>query len=174
MNRIILCSLLVAIFSAPVVAQHHDSDITISIDNADIDIEAFFEELGASLEEALSGLSETDADISISIDEEQFEYSMEKFGESMEKLGESIEHAVKNMSIELKNLDADEIKRNGGNVNGRSLRDILEEVEDEYSQEVETVDRLLMKFRENGLYMEMDVTLESGKEIRNIRKTIDD
>ncbi len=148
-----------------------ETTLTVTIDNEEVDVEVAFEKLGETIEQAFEGI-EKGIDISINIDDQKFEASMEKFGEAMEKLGESIEKMVENMSIEVRNIDAQEIKNGNGKINGQRIKDFLREIEEEYDQEIETVDRLYMKFNEDDIRIEMDVTLENGKEIRNIKKKI--
>lgn len=149
----------------------NETTLTVTIDNEDVDIEVAMEKLGESLEDAFENVDKG-VNISINIDDQKFEASMEKFGEAMERLGESIEKMVSNMSIEVRNIDAREIKEGDGKINGTEIKDLIREIEDEYDQEVETVDRMYMKFSDDNIHIEMDVTLENGKEIRNIKRKI--
>ena len=157
------------------LAQKKNSDVSISIHDDDVDIDINIDDLGKTIEEAFASL---DGDFSIHIDDDDIDihvndvkFDWDDFERDLER---AVEKAVKNMTIELKDIDADEVRRGHSKFNGTDMRDILDDIEDEYNRDVETIDRMVIKFDDDYTYITMDVTLENGKEVRNIKRKIRD
>jgi len=150
-----------------------DSDFHISIDDEDVDIDIVIDDLSDAIEKAFESL---DGDLSIHIDDDDIDIKINDINidwdDFEDNIEDAIEIAVKNMTIELKDIDADEFKHGHADINNVELRDLIEEIEDEYHQDVERIDRLQLKFEDKYTIATFDVTLENGKEVRNIRKKI--
>ncbi len=157
------------------LAQKKNSDVSISIHDDDVDINIDIDNLGKIIEEAFTSL---DGDFSVHIDDDDIDIHVDdvriNWDDFEQDLERAVEKAVKNMTIELKDIDADEVKRGHSKFNGTDMRDILDDIEDEYNREVETIDRMVIKFDHDYTYITMDITLENGREVRNIKRKIRD
>ena len=156
-------------------AQKKKSDVSISIHDDDADININIDDLGEVLQAAFSSL---DGDFSFHIDNDDINIKVNNVNVDWDDLErdieKAVESAVKNMTLELRNIDVDELEEGDSRFNGTDLRDIIDEIEDEYNKEVEVIDRMVLKFDKDYTLITMDVTLENGKEVRNIKRKIRD
>ncbi len=165
--------LLVAGSTSLFAQKKKDTDFHISIEDDDVDIEIVIDELAEAIEQAFESF---DGDMSFHINDDDIDIKVNNINVDWDEFGENIERAietaVKNMTIEMKDLDPEEIKYGDSEICDVELRDIIYEIEDEYNREVENVDRMELKFDNKYVYLTLDVTLENGKEVRNIKRKI--
>lgn len=149
------------------------SDFHISVNDDDVDLDIVIEDLGKVIEKAFESL---DGNLSVRVNGDDvdikvnnFELNWRDFERDLEA---AVEKAVRNMTIELRDIDGDDFKKGRSEINDRKLRDVIEEIEDEYHQEVENIDRLVFRFDEENTLLTFDVTFENGRQVRNIKKTL--
>lgn len=154
--------------------RHHDDDavVTIKIDGKEHDIEEYFEEWGEEFGEKIERLFD-DSEININIDEDDFDISFDNISididDFAESIAEAVTKAVTNMTIELKNIDPDDLEDDLSWDDDEDLEDLIDEIEDRYDAEVENIDRLKIKIREDYVKLEVDATLETGKKVEKIK-----
>ncbi len=161
--------------STTLLAQKKDSNVSISIHDDDVDIDIDIDDIGDIIEEAFASL---DGDFSVHIDDDDIDIRINDVDIDWDEFEDDIEHAVetavRKMKIEIRDIEVRDIEEGDSRFNGTDLRDIIDDIEDEYNRDVKKIDRMVLQFDKHYTLITMDVTLENGKEIRNIKTKIRD
>ena len=132
-------------------------------------MEDWGEEFGREMELIFDGKK----NISIDVSENDLDIALGNLSIAIEDLAESfaetIEEAVTNMTIELSDIDPDQIGDADIEFEDTELEDLIEEIEDRYDSDVENIDKMKIKIREDYVKIEMDVTLENGRKIDKVK-----
>jgi hypothetical protein len=150
-----------------------DATVTIRINGQEQDIEAYFEQWGEEFGRKMERMFEN-PNIHININEDDFNIDIDNICINISDLAESIaktvNEAVTNMTIELNDVNPGDVRRHDFNFdNDEQLEDLIDEIERKYDSEVENIDRLKIKIREDYVKIELDATLENGKKIEKIK-----
>jgi hypothetical protein len=183
---VLLLSFAIAPFliTDSIAQKHDDAKVTIKVNGKEVELEEYLEEMGERLERNLEKLEDRDTKIEININEKDWEDALEDLDiqidmmsdnleEFIEAMAHQIEEAVTHMDIEITDIDPDDINEGEINLNDDDFRDWINEIETKYG-EIEVIDRLKLKIREEGLYANMDVSLQNGKEIQNLKRFFED
>ncbi|HBH24821.1 MAG TPA: hypothetical protein DDY13_15550 [Cytophagales bacterium] len=183
---VLLLSFAIAPFliTDSIAQKHDDAKVTIKVNGKEVELEEYLEEMGERLERNLEKLEDRDTKIEININEKDWEDALEDLDiqidmmsdnleEFIEAMAHQIEEAVTHMDIEITDIDPDDINEGEINLNDDDFRDWINEIESKYG-EIEVIDRLKLKIREEGLYANMDVSLQNGKEIQNLKRFFED
>lgn len=179
MKRITTLALLMSVVLCPQVfaqKKHHNDDavVTIRINGKQQDIETYFENWGEEFGKKMEDLFDGDTRVNIDIDDEDLnicinnlKFEIDDFAESIAK---TVEEAVTHMNIELHDVDPatlDDVHFNAKD--GDEVDDMIRDIERKYHSKVENVDKMKIQIRKDYMRIDMDVTLENGKEVSKSR-----
>jgi len=145
-----------------------DAVVTIKIDGKEQDIEEYFENWGEELGEKVERMFD-DSKIHVDIDEGDFDIELDNFfdniGEIAESIAEEVTKAVTNLTIEIKDIDPDDFDHNFNFDCDNDVDNMIEDIEAKYGSEIENIDKMKIKIREDYVKIEMDATLDNGKKV---------
>ena len=159
-------------------AQDKDDDekvvVLINVDGKEQELDEYFEEWGERLGDKIERMFD-DKKVTIRFDEYEFEEKMEHLGDRIEdmaeRLAETIEDVVTNMTIEVYNIDREDIGAHEVcfDDNNGDLEDLIKDIEQKYRSKVEKIDKLKVKIRKDYVKIDLDATLENGKNVSKTR-----
>jgi hypothetical protein len=166
---VLLLSFAIAPFliTDSIAQKHDDAKVTIKVNGKEVELEEYLEEMGERLERNLEKLEDRDTKIEININEKDWEDALEDLDIQIDMMSDNLEE------FEITDIDPDDINEGEINLNDDDFRDWINEIESKYG-EIEVIDRLKLKIREEGLYANMDVSLQNGKEIQNLKRFFED
>lgn len=178
MHRLITLLLSFILAFGPAFAQKDDAKVTIRVNGKEKDIEEYFQEWGENFERDMERLARNFDGVQVNIDDNDINIEIDDFSESIElfseTLAETITKAVTNMNIELTDIDPEDIYYDDVDFDcDVNLRRVLRDIEDKHDSDVDNIDRMLIKIREDYVLIDMDVSLENGKEV-SYKRVIDD
>jgi len=168
---------LVFIFGSAFSQKRKDKDkddaiVTIRIDGREQDIEEYFEDWGDELGRKIERMFD-DPHIRIDLDDDDLDIDFDHISIDIDDFAESIADVVSdivtNMTIELKDIDPHDIDHDFDLDDDEDLDDLIDEIERKYDSEVENIDRMKIKIREDYVKIELDATLENGKKIEKMK-----
>ncbi len=181
MEKIFTLAFLVSVMlCSPVLAQkkhdHNRDDVvvTIKVNGKEQDIEAYFENWGEEFGHKIEDLFDGNTRINVDLDEDDLNISINNLRFDIEDFAESIaktvEEAVTHMNIELSDVDPstlDDVHFNAKD--GDEVDDMIRDIERKYHSRVENVDKMKIQIRKDYMKIDMEVTLENGREVNKSR-----
>jgi len=155
-------------------AKHDDeATVTIKINGKERDLETYMEEWGEEFGRDVELLFDGKTNISLNFDEDELDMALDNISIAIENLTESfvktIEEAVTHMTIEVNDIDPEKIEDSDIHFDDGELDDLIDEIEDKYNSKVKNIDNMKIKIREDYVKIEMDVTLDNGRQIDKVK-----
>ncbi len=168
---------LLFIFSLDCFAQSEPT-IHITLNGKTQNLENYIEDLASNLGQKLEKAFEGNCNLSFDFSSDDVVVKLNANSYSIsnmaDRLATAIESALTHMEIEIRDIEVSELEHGDFSINNKDqVYNMIEKVEKRHKTKVKKVDKLIMKFEQEYIDVRMDVTLENGKSIRNLKEKIE-
>ncbi|MGF1638406.1 MAG: hypothetical protein ACFCUU_15120 [Cyclobacteriaceae bacterium] len=168
---------LLFIFSLDCFAQSEPT-IHITLNGKTQNLENYIEDLANNLGQKLEKAFEGNCNLSFDFSSDDVVVKLNANSYSIsnmaDRLATAIESALTHMEIEIRDIEVSELEHGDFSINNKDqVYNMIEKVEKRHKSKVKKVDKLIMKFEQEFIDVRMDVTLENGKSIRNLKEKIE-